>query len=276
MLRQADARRWSADVRRLLEAAWPRREATAAAEVEFAGELAKLPGRAVAPWQRTWAKEGATMVATNRDGGLDAKAPLGAWWQVGAGRVAALAFDPNIAELEAAAKMAARTPRDPQFSVTWQTGGPRLRVGVDASAEAGSGNASGNGLQLVLELLIDGAQSRQAIGQTAPGRYEVSIESPQRRGFAAVRLLGGGEPGAGQVLDRVALPGRYAPEFESIGNDYAAMGEFSRRSGGEVIDSLRTKAIDVRWPRREVDLSAVLAVAGAGMLAAGVARWRWG
>jgi hypothetical protein len=89
-------------------------------------------------------------------------------------------------------------------------------------------------------------------------------------------LGGGGDPAAGRVLDRVAVAGRYAPEFEGIGNEYGSMADLARRSGGEVIDSLRTKPIEVLWPRREVDLSAVLAVAGAGMLAAGVARWRWG
>jgi hypothetical protein len=116
----------------------------------------------------------------------------------------------------------------------------------------------------------------RVIPQVAPGRYEVKFEAPGRGMLAAVGLVEDGRQDDARVIDRAVIPGRYAPEFERLGNDYGSMRELARRSGGDVIDSLHSGPIAIDWPRRLVDLSAWLAGLGAVMLALGLARWRWG
>ena len=41
-------------------------------------------------------------------------------------------------------------------------------------------------------------------------------------------------------MDRIAVAGRYAPEFDAIGNDRSAMNQLARRTGGAVIDPAQT------------------------------------
>jgi hypothetical protein len=192
---------------------------------------------------------------------------MSARWTVGAGEVIACAFTPTATEIESMSKLIARPPRDPRYAVTWDAG-PRLVVRVDA-AEHGKYL---NGEQLRLELTDEDAAAKSSthdIPQTAPGRYELSLPAPRSRTFATLRR-------GDQVIDRIALPARYAPEFDHIGNDYDAMRALATRTGGQVIDRSWTKPLEFKFPRRDLDLAPWLALAAALTLALGLARWRYG
>jgi hypothetical protein len=76
------------------------------------------------------------------------------------------------------------------------------------------------------------------------------------------------------VLERVAVAGRYAPEYDAIGNDRAALRALADRTGGRVIEPGMRGPIDFRWPPRDVDLTPWLAAAGALMVALGLIWWR--
>lgn len=257
---QLDPARWAGEVRQLLAGASPPRLLDTPITVTFAGDLSGLPARTAAPWNRTWLKSAATELA--HGDAPDGRVPLGARWTVGAdGAVTAFGFTPTPAELEAIATHVARPPRDPRFTVTWDAGA-RLRVRVDAAGQPS------NGLSLRLELTPpDGPVSVYDIPQVAPGRYEITLPAPRTPTFAAVR--------SDRVIDRAALPGRFAPEFDAIGNDYDAMRRLASQTGGRVIDPAWTKALDVPFPTRVVALTSWLTLAGGLFLVAALARWRF-
>src|SRR5947207_3395328 len=75
--------------------------------------------------------------------------------------------------------------------------------------------------------------------------------------FALVRL------GESHVIDRIAVAGRYAPEFDAIGNNLQALRELAGASGGAVIEPAQTTPIDFHWPVRSVALGTYCSVAGA-------------
>jgi hypothetical protein len=185
-------------------------------------------------------------------------------WNVGAGQVLSAAFSPAPGEIEAMARLIAQPPRDPRFKIAWQTG-PQLRIAIDAV----DGKTYLNDLSFSLDLApsLPASHSPQPIPQTAPGRYERSLPAPRQPVLAAVRQ---GE----HVLDRQAIAGRYAPEFDAIGNNLANLKELAARSGGEIIPPTQTKSIDFDYPRRQTPLTSWLACAGALLLAAGLIYWR--
>jgi hypothetical protein len=217
-----------------------------------------LPPRIVAPWNRVWLKSTATALAEAKSGS-EAIYPV-ARWQVGAGEVFAAGFAMESPESLRLAELAARPPRDPRFRVSWKTG-RRLHVSVDALD--GKTFLNGQALSLELSNAVTGDAKKLAIPQSGPGRYELSLPAPRAAAFTTVRR-------SGQWIDQIAIAGRYAPEFDAIGNDHEAMHALAARTGGEVIDVRRTKPIDFHWPRRDVPLESWLAAAGAGAIAIGL------
>ena len=77
-----------------------------------------------------------------------------------------------------------------------------------------------------------------------------------------------------KAIQRFGVAGRYAPEFEAVGNDHAAMEELARRTGGRVISAGDNGRIDIQWPVERVGLESECAVAGAAILLGGLWRWR--
>jgi hypothetical protein len=250
-----DAATWSGQLKQLGRDAMPRHLEMNGLDVTFRSPL-RLAGHTVKPWNRTWMKEGAEVLAEAK-----AERPV-ARWQVGAGQVMAVAFSPTAEEAEEMAKLVARVPGDPRFKVSWDEGA-KLAVHVDAV----DGKTYLNDQQLSLVIEQQGQTTSRAIPQMGPGRYEISVEAPRSPAFAAVR-------NAERLLDRIAVAGRYAVEFDAIGNDHAAMYERASRTGGEVIDVRRMKPIDFRWPRRDVSLTSWLAAAGAVCFGAALGWWR--
>jgi hypothetical protein len=259
-----DARSWTQSLLELGRAAMPERLARTPLDLRFLPPLT-LPSRAANPWNRTWFKATAIALAEARVEGQTAYPA--ARWQVGSGTVAAAAFAATPPEAMALANLIARPPRDPRYRVTWGAGS-NLRVSVDAV----DGTRYLNDQELTLELADADSPAivdHKPIAQTGPGHYELSVPSPHSPAFAAVRL-------GSRVLDRIALAGRYPPEFDAIGNDHDALRELAHRTGGEVIDARRTKPLDFHWPRRDVPFAAWLAIAGAVVVGAGLWWWRVG
>jgi hypothetical protein len=263
LVTQADPQQWAAALRELLRGAAPDYLGKEPLDVRFTGPLGSLPGRAVEVWNRVWPMEQATPVASAAE---DERRVMASLWSFGTGRIAAAAFRTTPDESESLAALVAARPRDPRLTVTWDAGSA-LRVSVDAV----DGARPINGLKLVLELsLTDGGSSAaeaHPIPQVGPGRYELVLPAPRSTRLASVRH-------EGNVIDRRALAGRYAPEFDAIGTDRSALRELATRTGGRLIEPTDTQPINFAAPRRTVDLTSYLAAAGAALVAGGLIHWR--
>jgi hypothetical protein len=179
--------------------------------------------------------------------------------------VAAFSFAASGAEVEALAKLIAQPPRDPRFQITWRQGAS-LRVRIDAA----DGPNLLNNEPLTLTLLEDAPNAVAKVlqvSQIAPGRYELSVAAPTVPTFASIHHNG-------QILDRVSLPRRYAPEFEAIGNDSDAMEKLASRTGGAVINPTDNRPIAFNFPRRRLPLSSWLATAAFVSIGLGLILWR--
>jgi hypothetical protein len=263
VVRQDNAAEWAAAVLEIAHAVGPRFLSNEPLSVRFTGDLAPLPGRAVAPWNRTWLKRDATPLA-EASAGAEAISPA-ARWSVGEGAVIAEGFAANAAEIERAAAVVARRPADPRVRVMWQSG-PRLIVTI----EAGDGERYLDGQRFQLELSPDGGQragDALPIPQAGPGRYELAVPAPRSPVIATVR-------GEQRVLDRKSVAGRYAPEFDAIGVDREALRALAERTGGRVIAADEVNPIEFHWPARVFPLSPWLASAGALLVAIGLVWWR--
>lgn len=266
VLSEADPRKWTAAARELLRAASPPHLMQDAVEVKSRSTL-PLDAGGVKPWNRTWVKNGASMLAETvpGDGAITSPVPMAARWMLGNGMVVATAFATPTDMGAALALKTARPPRDPRFSVVWLDPA-RPRVVVDAIEDG----RFLNDLPLVLQLAAQsGSAGDQSlpIGQTAPGRYELSIEAPRNPTFATVTL--------GQtVMDRTALPTRYAAEYEHIGNNLPAMAELARRTDGAIVPPTQNTPVNFRFPPSTIPLLPWIAAAVAALVAAGLVFWR--
>ena len=265
-LAQPDPQRWAAALRELLRAAAPPHVVNDPVKIRFEGALAALHPRAVNPSNQVWPKDRVTPLARTTAGADGGERVAAAVWNFGTGRAAAVAFAPSLEEVEAVAALVASPPRDPRFAVSWDAG-RALRVSVDAAEN----DRVLNEVNLTLELADASDPSRghevHAIPQVAPGRYELALPAPRASRVATVRL-------DDRVVARRAIAGRYAPEFDEIGTDRAALRSLSERTGGRLIEPTHTGPIDIKWPRRRHDLTAVLAAAGAALLALGLVHWK--
>jgi hypothetical protein len=138
--------------------------------------------------------------------------------------------------------------------------------------DAADGGRPLNDLKLTFELSAEEDPRRVAahtMEQTGPGRYEAAVGAPRQRSFAAVRI-------DGRVIDRVPVPARYAEEFDAVGNDYDAMTDLARRTGGAVVTEATKTPLALPMPRREVELAWWLCAAAAVALTVALGRWRWG
>jgi hypothetical protein len=227
--------------------------------IRFEGAIQGLESREVLLWRPSWLKDGATPLGTANDQRATSGV-LAASWHVGSGQVAAAAFDPSAGETQALAQLVEAHPSDARIKVSWTTG-RTVRVRVDARDH----QKFLNGLDLKLTLQPQG--DTLPIRQSGPGQYEAVFPAPRHNVLATVEQ--NTEP-----IDRIALPGRYAPEFDNVGNDHAAMIKLAKLTGGKVIDARQTGPINFHWPHRTVSLAPWLAILGAAFIAGGLAWWR--
>lgn len=253
---ELDPSRWSAAARELARAAGTKLLRHDPIRVAFSGAAQGIPPQTTDLWNRVWLKPTAAAIAGTRI--ADQSIPIAAEWNVGEGRVTGAAFLPDETAIERLAARAARPPRDPRFHVSWETGS-MLRIVVDAI----DGREYLNGQ----DVKVDWGGSVRVVPQVAPGRYELEVEAPRSTAIATLRA-------SGRALERIALPGRYAPEFDAIGNDLPAMRELASRSGGAVIPPNQSRPIDIHWPPRRVSMVPELALAGAVFIGLGLIAWR--
>jgi hypothetical protein len=248
---QTDANLWSNAVNELLHSTMPNNLETSPVKINFANDL--QPSRMLNIWNRTWLKSGATVLASAND------IPMIARWRIGAGQVIAAAFPANSSEAQALAALIATPPRDPRFHVSF-TAASRFRVSLDAVA-------STTDLNLTLDLLDDSANHKIVnIPQTAPGRYEILLPAPRSTQIAIIRV-------DNQIIDRFAVAGRYAPEFDAIGNNHESMQSLASQTGGNVIYPMQISPIN--FPPRKTSLVSLLAILGSLLLATGLITWKY-
>ncbi len=146
--------------------------------------------------------------------------------------------------------------------------GSSLKVTVDAID--GPRYLNGKSMRLELSQNADVSVTGDVhdIPQTGPGRYELQLPAPREPSFVTVRV-------EGQVVEQSAIAGRYAPEFDAIGNDHDAMRTLARRTGGQVIPPRQTWAIDFRWPRRTRELRSIFAMFGTLLIGLGLGWSKW-
>jgi hypothetical protein len=245
-----DASKWIDSLRSLMRSASPSHLESTKTDVRFDSSLG-LPDSSVDAWNHAWMKSNATQLAS----GTDQATPLAARWQLGLGSVAAFAFTPTPDESSVLANDLSQPPRDPRFKTSWQCDS-KTKISVDAS------DASGylNGLKFIARF---GDQTPQPLVQTGPGSYSLEIPALRTPALATVQL-------DDHVIDRHAIAGRYAPEFDAIGNDDAALAELAARTSGRVIAPSQHSPIVFHWPSALVRIDSYLAFAGAAFLSAGL------
>jgi len=268
VMTQFDSHAWAAGVMKLMRAGKPERWASN--DIRF---LFHLPGAAdeqlsVAGWNRSWLKSPATSLVSFGGNPPDGAA-LAATWQAGVGKVTALAFEPSNQDLLELTAGEAQLPRDPRYSVVWDAAA-KLRVTVDAIQDG----KFLNGLSATLSLFDPNAgdakfRSTTLLRQTQPGRYVAELPAPRQPVIAELQV-------DSHTVDRAAIAGRYAPEFDAVGNDHAAMQLLARRSGGAIITPAQNGAIHFRWPRREISLSPWLGLIAAVLILTGLIQRKRG
>ena len=267
VLQESEPSAWSDAVRRIARSAAPDQLVRATGTVTFTGPLDDLSEQSVSPpWNRTWLKPRAESVAEGVVGAE--RIAAGAAWEVGEGRVLAFAFGAAPQDAGPWLALVERAPRDPRIRVTWGTGS-KLSVSVEAvdRSETGGGRLM-NGLDFTLELTALGGEQGPGVGipQLGPGAYRVTVAAPSAPAFASVRL-------GSRVADRIAVAGRYGPEFEHLGNDRPAMRELAARTGGSVVEPSDARGLDLPRSERNFPLTSWAAAAGAALIAAALVRW---
>jgi hypothetical protein len=260
IVEQFDPREWAKSMEKLSRAALPDRVSRGSITVVFENGAKFLPQDDVGVWNRTWLKPQAERWAGAKDEGLEI--PMAGYWRVGSGCVAAVAFDLDDSRAVAIAEKIAARPRDPRFSVRWENG-RRVRVIVDAV----DGGRFLNGLPIMLAISGNVGDENIRLEQTGPGRYEANVAAAKDSRIAVLRV-------GDEVIDRAALPGRYAAEFDAVGNDRTSLRELAERSGGAVIEPADHGLIDFRWPTQEISLTPWICVIGLVLIGAGLVVWR--
>ncbi len=270
LLDQSDPTGWPEAARQLLRGAMGDAIGTEAINVSFVNEAKNVPGAIVERWNRTWLKTGAAEIAQGQasmapKSDSDAAArTMAAEWRVGLGKVSAAAFAAGEEQATALADLAAGAPVDPRLSV-WVDPGSPLRVRVDARTPQEFIDHLTPLLRLVSADGGSGDDQLIPMKQTGPGRYEAATAAPRSPVVAVVTV-------DGEVAARIPVAGRYAAEFDAVGNDLDALNNLAKASGGRLILPNDTKPIDLP-PTGEFDLSPWLAMCGAA--AAGWALFLW-
>lgn len=171
----------------------------------------------------------------------------------------ALAYSATPDESARLADIIATPPRDPRLHIHFETG-PQLKIDIDAK-DAGDFL---NDLSFTLQL---GTGQPHIIPQIAPGEFRLTLDAPRQMTTATVRHNDA-------VIDRIAIPARYASEFDAVGNDHAAMHALADRTGGQVIDVRQATPIDIPWPRQNTSLVPMFAIAAATAIATAMLWWR--
>jgi hypothetical protein len=214
------------------------------------------PPASISQWNQTWLKTDATAIQTSPE------APIVARWRRGLGQVTAIAYPADQAQIERFAEQIQQPPGDPRFAVSCETG-PTLRIKVDAIDH----DRFMNGLPITLDLFdprgTAAAATAMNIPQTGPGEYQLSLPAPRSPRLMTVRT-------GDHILSRFSVAGRYAPEFDAIGNNMENLRLLADRTGGTVIPPGPVKPLKFTGPITRFSLTAAFAFAGFIAIAGGM------
>lgn len=264
VLEQTSPARWSQGLQKLMRAGAPRLLGRDPLAIHFSGELSFHPPIDVNLWNRTWMKGNATPLAS----GQPQSVPAVAVWNAGEGRVLACAFSPPSALAEQMADLIARPARDPRLRVRWDSAA-ELRVSIDARTAAAYLDDQHFSLELAPQAEPSSASRSFAVEQVGPGQYALAISAPRAPAIATLRW-------EGRAVERMAVAGRYPPEFEAIGNNHATLERLATQTGGQILSPAETRPIDFRWPARRVPVTSIFAILGALALGAALVDWKLG
>ena len=167
-----------------------------------------------------WARRGADVLADV------AGDPIVAAWQSASGSVVSVSARLSPEDLETISSKFEKPATDPRFATTWNPTQERVQIVANDSA------GPMNGLHFVLRR----GESDTMFEQVAPGRYEAPLPRERSASIAVVRF-------GGHVIARRAVDGRYAHEFDAIGNDRPALQALADRTSGAVIEAGDTSPI---------------------------------
>jgi hypothetical protein len=247
--------------------------------VQFENQAKSLGTFSAPNWLHAWPKQDSQIWAKAE--GADSPI-LGGYWNIGRGSVAAMAFIPDADSAGKIAELIRRHPRDPRFSVSVQTGS-ELSVTIYASltqsaasspspGTPGEGRAGGlkdnpvpinqpmNDVPIELRLQTDADTTISLFQQTAPGQYTIHLPVPRQ--FATASIVSGNS-----TLDQFCIAGRYAQEFEELGNDHDAMNRLALQSGGKIISPADHGQLDISAPPRDFPLAPYFSIGAAISLA---------
>jgi hypothetical protein len=249
VLYEKDPAQWAKSAKVLARSAGDPQLETTPAHIRFVGNVAGNGLAVVSPWNRTWLKKEASVFALSDEGD-----PLAAWWQVGNGRVAALAFDPmghDQPMLDLMDATLTRPPRDDRFTIHWSEQAGQVTVQIVADDKGKPFNDA------ALSLL--GTVS-EPIPQIAPGEYALTFDAPRQAMVVAIAFNG-------NVIDRHALAGHYPAEFSAIGNNYANLHQLAKQTGGRLIGPADHSPIDLPRHLADISLTPLLCILAAGSIA---------
>ena len=231
---EADPAQWAAAAARLVAAA---RGGFAAGDVDAigAGPLAGLRYTAPGIWQTFPLADSEIMATAGTQ-------PAAARQHVGLGTVTAFAATPPAEAMATIIQRLQRSPIDPRFSVRVDRASVRV-IAVD-------GDQPMNDRQIVGRL-ANAAEIN--FSQIAPGTY--SAAAPPGGGVLSIAL--------GDVfVTAIALPDRYAEEFDAIGNDRAALADLAQATGGRLIEPGDRASLQLPRATRRINIDPWLLAGG--------------
>ncbi len=245
---------WPEAARRAAGASLGEPMARGSATVRFAGALSAVPPLGLEAWNRTWPKREASRLVES-DVAEASEGPEGAIWQVGLGRVAALGFAVPPARVAEVAVILEGAAGASGYAIEWRDG-PELVITVTSLAEE-AGEP---------DVLVQRGVARFMAERTGPRTWTVRVPAPREPGVAAVVV-------DGDVVERRATAGRYAPEFELEPMSLATLEQHLPADGHEVIPL--SALADWSPPRRYRRLPLAGALALLAALCGGVALATW-
>ena len=202
------------------------------------GTLSGLTLRPDRRWQ-AWPRDSADVLARDGAGATVAQ------WQAGLGKVVSASAEFSAGDIAAILNRLPGAAEDPRFAISIDEAAHVVRV------TASDGSTFLNGLHLSMSR----GANMKPLQQTAPGHYEASLAPSPEASIAIFRR-------DDQIVARRAIGGRYPEEFDTIGNDRAALAAFAQRTGGRVVDAGDNRPLEIHGKVEWRSLRLVASIVG--------------
>ncbi|HEY0008017.1 MAG TPA: VWA domain-containing protein [Tepidisphaeraceae bacterium] len=187
--------------------------------------------------------------------------PVIATRPLGAGTVVSIAADLPAEDLAKLVTLLARPTVDPRVTVDWQPDAQRVVLRVRDR------DSLVNDLRPELVRRTGSFRESLVFTQTSPGEYATEVAPASEPSVATVLL-------DGRIVSQRTLAGRYAPEFDAIGNDLPALERLAERTGGRVVQPGDVGLLDLPSQRIPFALRLPLTIASFALVAMAVLVWR--